>query len=136
LFKFGAFGGGGDTKAVAAYLMKKGLRGAEQMFRDHPDISTREGIINAQSDWKATAISRMLMRARQAGLRTPTEIKANREALMQSNDPKIVEALKHPAFNQIHPNFWETFDSVLKDQYDAENIKQPLSSLATSLAKK
>lgn len=135
LTQFGNYGGG-DVKTKSAYLSKLGLIGADQLLTDHPDISSSKGIINAQSDWKTSAISAMLIRARQAGLKTPTEIKANREALTSALAPRLKEAINHPVFNQLHPNFWSVFDSVLKDQYASENVPTPTPALATALAKK
>lgn len=125
---FGNFGGSADTKLKAAYLAKKGLVGADQLLTDHPDISSKDGIINAQSDWKSAAISQMLMRARHLGLETPTEIKANRAALIGALHPRLQQAISHPAFSQIHPNYWQTFDSILKDQYSSESAT-PLNDL-------
>lgn len=127
-----AFGnyGGPDVKTKASYLGKKGLIGSDQLFFDHPDISTKNGIINAQSDWKTSAIGAMLMRARTLNLRTPTEIKANRTALLGSLRPELAKAINHPSFNQIHPNFWGTFDSILKDQYANEDINSSQNTLA------
>lgn len=136
LKKFGDFAGSGDSKTIASYLIKKGLINGSQLYTDHPDISTKEGIINAQSDWKPAAISKMLIRARQLNLKTPTEIKANQEALLGSLDERLSQAIKHPTFSQIHGNWWETFNSILKDQYASENASQPLPSLATALATK
>ena len=120
LKKFADFAGTGDTKEIAKYLMKKGLKGAEQLYTDHPDISSPQGILNAQSDWKASAISKMLMRARSLNLRTPAQVKANQEAILGGLDERYRAAIKHPAFNQIHPNFNQTFASILEDRYLAE----------------
>ncbi len=78
----------------------------------------------------------MLMQARKLNLKTPTEIKANRAALIGSLDPRLQDAMKHPVFNQIHPNFFDTFNSVLKDQYAAEQTKKPLPPLVAALTKK
>ena len=136
LKKFGEFAGTGDTKQIAAYLMKKGLINGGQLYTDHPDLSSPNGIINAQSDWKPAAISAMLVRARKLGLKTPTEIKANQTALFGALDQRVAEGIKHPAFSQIHPNFWQTFDSILKDRYASEATTAPLPSLATALTTK
>lgn len=133
---FGNFANTTDIKEKASYLSKKGLIGAGQLMTDHPDISTKNGIINAQSDWKTSAMSSMLSRARQLGLKTPTEINANKEALLGALAPRLKDAMNHPAFNQIHPNYWDTFNSVLKDQYANELTSKPLPSLTTSLATK
>ncbi len=124
LMSFGNFAGSPDTKETAKYLMKKGLVGAEQLYTDHPDITKKEGIINSQSDWKPAAISHMLIRARQLGLKTPTEISANKEAIMGSMPDRLKQALSHPTFAQIHPNFWPVFNDILKDRYDTESKPQ------------
>lgn len=136
LAKFSNFADSGDTKAKAAYLAKKGLIGADQLLTDHPDITSKNGIINAQSDWKPSAISLMLARARSLNLKTPTEIKANQAALIGALPERLQQAINHPAFSQIHPNYWQTFDSILKDRYASETTTQPLPSLATALASK
>ena len=136
LNKFGQFAGSGDTKEIAKYLMKKGLIGAEQLYTDHPDLSAKDGIINAQSDWKPSAISQMLIRARSLNLKTPTQVKANRAALVGALPDRYAQAISHPAFSNIHKNFWETFDGILSERYQAEKQSTPLTSLATSLAKK
>lgn len=136
LDQFGDYAGSTDVKAKAAYLAKKGLIGADQLLSDHPDLSSKEGIINAQSDWKTGATAAMLIRARKAGLKTPTEVKANWQALTGALEPRLREAINHPVFNQIHPNYKDTFASILADRYASEATSQPLSSLATSLAKK
>ena len=137
LIKFGRIAGSNDTKDIAKYLMKIGLKGAEQLYTDHPDISSKEGILNAQSDWKVSALSKMLMRARGLNLKTPTQIKANQEALLGSLDPRYRDAIRHPAFNQIHGNWWDSFNRVLSDQYAAESVPTPTTSpLVAALTKK
>lgn len=118
---FGTMGGTTDVHGKAAYLAKKGMIGASQLLSDHPDISTTKGIINAQSDWKTAAMETMLMKARQLGLKTPTEIAANRPALLGALAPRLKDAINHPTFSQIHPNWWDTFNGVLKDQYANES---------------
>ena len=120
LQKFGDFAGTTDTKEIAKYLMKKGLVGASQLYTDTPNIATKEGIVNSQSDWKPAAMSKMLARARMLGLKTPTEIAANKAALIGALDDRIKQAISKPEFEQIHPNWWSTFDSILKDQYAKE----------------
>ena len=119
--RFGNFAGE-DTMGIAKDLARRGMVGASQLLTDHPDISSKSGIVNAQSDWKPSAISSMLMQAKRLGLKTPTEIAANKEALMGKLDPRYKEALNHQTFNQIHPNFWETFNGILKDQYAKETL--------------
>ena len=136
---FGKINNTTDTKEIAKYLMKKRLVGADLLYTDHPDISSKEGIINAQSDWKASAISKMLTRARSLNLRTPTQLKANQEALLGSLDQRYKDAIRHPAFNQIHPNFWSVFSDITKDRYDAESAPIPAptpSPLVAALTKK
>lgn len=119
LMRFGNYGGA-DVKDKAAYLAKKGLIGASQLIMDNPNISTTEGLTNSQADWKTSAFGKMLMQARKLGIKDPTQVANNKEALMGTLDPRIKEAMNHPTFNQIHPNWWSTFNSVLKDQYDNE----------------
>jgi hypothetical protein len=130
LKKFGVFGGSPDVKNQALYLVKKGMVGAGQIVGDKPDLSTREGITNSQGNWKPAAISAMLVKARQLGLQTPTEIMANKAAVMSSLDPRIKDAINHPAFSQIHPNFWPTFTSVMDDQYKAEAAQPKIKLVA------
>jgi len=142
LAKFSDFAGTTDTKEIAKYLIKKGLAGASQLYTDHPDISSPQGIINAQSDWKPSAISKMLMRARQLGIKTPAEVKANQEAILGGLDERYRMAVKHPAFTQVHGNFWDTFNGILKERYDTEAApiasapKPNPSPLVTALTKR
>lgn len=133
---FANYGGTTDIHGRASYLGKKGLIGASQLISDHPDLSKPNGLINAQSDWKTGAIGAMLMQARKLNLRTPAEVKANRGALLASLAPRLKEAINHPVFNQIHPNWWETFDQVLGDQYAAEKTSKPLPPLVAALTQK
>lgn len=131
LKQFGVFGGSPDVHQQALYLVKKGMVGAGQIVGDRPNLSTREGIVNSQADWKPAAISAMLVRARQLGLQTPNEIAANKDVVMGALDPRIKSAITHPEFQNIHPNFWQTFNSVLSDQYANEAKQlQPLTLLA------
>jgi len=122
LNKFGNFAGTTDTKDIAKYLMKKGLIGASQLYTDKPDVATKEGIVNSQSDWKPSAISHMLMQAKALGIKSPESVTANRTALMASMPPRLKEALNDPTFTQIHPNFWNVFGDILQDQYKKEGI--------------
>lgn len=126
---FGNFGGSADVKVKARYLASKGLRGADQMINDQPDISTREGIVNSQADWKTSAFSTMLIRARKLGLQTPTEITANKDALLGSLPDRLKDAMNNPFFNQIHPNYWQVFGSVLQDQYGEEAKRDTKNSI-------
>lgn len=134
LQQFGNFAGSSNLRDQALYLMKKGMKGAEQLYTDHPDISTRDKLINAQSDWKPAAISAMLIRARRAGLRTPTEINANKDALLGALRPELAQAINHPAFSQIHENFWPVFSQILQDRYSNESRSLP--SVSDLVAKK
>lgn len=136
LDRFSTLGDSPNIPDKAKYLSQMGLIGADQLLTDHPDLSTPKGIINAQSHWKTAATELMLRRARKAGLKTPAEIKANRAALLAALPPRLSEAIQHPVFNQIHKNYWDVFDSILKDRYGKESATPPISSLATSLAKK
>jgi len=122
LNKFGNFAGTTDTKDVAKYLMGKGLIGASQLYTDSPNVATKEGIVNSQSDWKPSAISHMLMQAKSLGIKSPESVTANKAALMASMPPRLKEALNNPAFMQIHPNFWNVFKDILQDQYKKEGI--------------
>ena len=122
LKKFGDFAGSSDTKEMAKFLMKKGLVGASQLYTDQPNTATKEGIINSQSDWKTAAMSKMLSRARQLGLKSPEEVNANKAALVGALDDRLKQAIADPTFAQIHPNWWNVFGDVLKDQYAKEGI--------------
>lgn len=132
LNRFGNFANSTDTKEVAKYLMNKGLVGADQLYTDHPDISTRGGVVNSQSDWKPAAISKMLIQAKALGIKSPESVTQNRAALMAGLDDRVKVALNHPSFSQIHPNFWSVFKDILKDQYANESAdKSAKMSLAS-----
>lgn len=122
LMNFGNYGGTTDIKERASYLAKKGLIGASQLIMDNPDVSTKEGLTNSQADWKTSAMGQMLMQARKLGIRNTTEVLHNKDAILSSLDPRIKDAIKHPTFNSIHPNWWQTFNTVLADQYANEAI--------------
>lgn len=129
---FGNWTGQKDTKIMAADLMKRGLKGADQLLLDNPNTSTTSGVINSQSDWKPAAISKIVSNARKYNLRTPEELNANRKVLMNSLDPRIQDAINNPVFQQIHPNFWQVIDhSIIPQQWakvDAMN-KQNIASV-------
>jgi len=120
--KFGNWTGSLDTKINASDLMKRGLIGADQLVNENQDISTPDAIKNKnQSDWKIAAMQQILANAKKFNLRTPEEVNANRNVLI--GNPKWVEAINNPYFNNIHPNWWKTItDSILPEQwakYDA-----------------
>ncbi len=130
---FSVLGGTSDIKGQAVYLGKRGLIGTSNLLMDnHPlttgegSFDTKSGVVNkkgllaAQSVWIPSAMSTMLGAARKMNLRTPTELKANREALLGSLTPEYKEALNHPAFAQNYPNYWDTFNNVISDQYSKE----------------
>ena len=114
--KFGNWTGSTDPKVMAADLMKRGLVGANQLLYDNPDVSSKSGIINSQSNWKQAAMQNILANAKKFNLRTPEEINANRDALV--GNAKWADAINNPSFKQIHPNWWQTItDSILPEQY-------------------
>lgn len=114
LINFGNYGGTTDVKARASYLAKKGLIGASQLIMDNPDVSTREGLTNSQADWKTSAIGKMLTQARRLGIRNPTEVLHNKDAILGGLDPRIKDAVVHPEFSRIHPNFWNVFNDIFE----------------------
>lgn len=124
---FGDFAGTTDVNEKARYLGRKGLFGADQLIADKPE-NNPNGVTNAQSSWKTSAMSAMLMQARRLGIKTPTEVSANKSALIGALDPRFKDAINTPEFSNTHPNWWQTFDSILKDQYDKEqNINSSLA---------
>lgn len=123
LFKFSNWVEGGDTKAIASDLSKRGLLNATQLYVDSPNTSIKGGVQNAQSDWKPAAIQQILMKARAAGMKNLMDIKANKEYLTSGN---FKDALNHPTFNQIHPNFWDVVGGIYKDQLSKENAPASL----------
>lgn len=117
LFRFSNWIPNGDTKAIASDLSRRGLANATQLYLDKPNTSAINGVQNAQSDWKPAAIQQILMKARAAGMKNLLDIKANKEYLTSGN---FKDALNHPTFNQIHPNFWDVVGGIYKDQLSKE----------------
>lgn len=119
LQKFGNWTGKTDTKEIAADLMKRGLVGANQLVNDNPDITSANGIRNAQSDWKIAAIQDIVANARKYNLRSPEAVMANKHLLV--SNPNWRAAIEDPYFNHIHPNWWSTIThSILPEQYAKE----------------
>ena len=114
---FGNWIPGGDTKAIASDLAKRGLTNATNLFVDRPNTSTPQGVANAESDWKPAAIQQILMRARAAGITDPTTFLANKNYLSNGT---FKDALNHPEFLKIHPNFWAIASGIYKDQLAKE----------------
>ena len=112
----------GDTKIAAKSLMDLGLIGADQVFYEKPDISTRSGVINSQSDWKPAAIEQILQNAYKLGIRKPEEVMANKDVLI--GNPRFRDAINNPVFAQIHPNFWQVITEKLLPQQYAKFDKQ------------
>lgn len=105
-----------DTKMMAKDLNNRGLVGADKMMDDNVNTSSSDGIRNANSDWKVSAIQNILSNARKLNLRTPEEVNANRDVLI--NNPKWRDAINNPVFSQNHPNFWNIIThSILPERY-------------------
>jgi len=114
----------GDTKEMAYDLAKRGLVNASQLMEEkQPSIVTALNSKSVQSSWKNAAIINILQRARQFGIKTPTELIANKDVLIDK--PEFKQAINHAAFKQIHPNFWEIVGGIYKDQIDKENNTFP-----------
>lgn len=124
--KFGDWAGSQDTKVIGKKLMDLGLTGADQIYYDNPNVSTRNGVINSQGDWKPAAISQILENAQRLGIRTPEELMANKDVLI--GNPKFRDAINNPVFNNLHPNFWQVIGQKILPQqwakYDAANKNQ------------
>lgn len=121
--KFGDWAGSQDTKVIAKKLMDLGMKGADQIYYDSPDVSNRNGVINSQADWKPAAISQILENAHRLNIRTPEAMMVNRNVLI--GNPKMRDAINDPTFQNIHPNFWQVLsEKILPQQwakYDAAN---------------
>lgn len=108
-----------DTKAMSSDLAKRGLVNASQLIEEkQPKIVTGQNSRAVQSSWKTAAILNILQKAREFGIRTPKELMANKDVLMQK---EYKDAINHPMFKQIHPNFWEVVGSLYKERLDNEN---------------
>lgn len=109
-------GTNGDTKAMAKDLMNRGLVGADQIYYDQPDTSTKNGIINSQGDWKVAAIQQILANARRLNIRTPESVMANKDVLI--GNPRFRDAINNPVFQSIHPNWWQIItNSILPERW-------------------
>lgn len=126
LKSFGNWTGQDDVHVMAQDLSKRGLLGADQLLLDSANQSDPNSIINSQSDWKPSAIEKIVSNARRYNLRTPEEIMANKAVLMNTLEPRIQEAINDPYFAQIHPNFWQILShSIIPQQwakYDAQQL--------------
>lgn len=126
LRQFGNWTGQTDTKVMARDLQKRGLIGAEQLVMDNPNVTSASSIRNAQSDWKVSAIQEILANARRFNLRTPEEINANRDVLVQNS--RWREGINNPYFTHIHPNFFDVISkSILPEQYTKEESRKLLA---------
>lgn len=116
LQQFGNWTGQQDSRVMAQDLMKRGLINANQLADEQVSLGAGAGIRNAQSAWKTGLIQEILSNARKYNLRTPTEVNANRNVLVQN--PRWKAAVNDPYFNHVHPNFWNIItDSILPEQY-------------------
>ncbi|MEO7048925.1 MAG: hypothetical protein ABI091_26720 [Ferruginibacter sp.] len=119
-----------NTKDFANDLMNRGLKGADQLVNDDSDKSTRNGVVNSQSDWKISAIQQILANARKNNIRTKADLIANRHQLIDNTGWS--DAIDNPSFNNIHSNFWDVIgDNLLPQQwkkYDAAHQQNNVAS--------
>ena len=124
--KFGDWAGSQDTKVIGKKLMDLGMTGADQIYYDNPDVSTRNGVINSQGDWKPAAISQILENAKRLNIRTPEAMMVNKDVLI--GNPRFRDAINNPVFNNIHPNWWQIISQKILPQqwakFDAQNKNQ------------
>jgi hypothetical protein len=124
--KFGNWTGQADTKVMAQDLMNRGLKGADQLLFENQDTSNADAITNKnQSDWKTSAIQNILANAHKLNIRTPESVDANKNVLIGNG--KWADAINNSSFQNIHPNFWQVTQGILKDQWakeDAQNKNQ------------
>lgn len=107
-----------DTKEMSADLAKRGLVNASQLIEDkQPKIVTNENSRGIQSSWKTAAILNILQRARELGIKNPTELVANKDVLMQK---EYKDAINSPTFMQIHPNWWNVVGDLYKERLSKE----------------
>jgi len=123
--KFANWANTNDTKVASKDLMNRGLIGADQMYNESQRTGNADEITNKnQSDWKVSAIEKILEKAYQGGIKTPTGflLPENRPYLLSGLDPRIKDAINDPRFNQIHPNFWQILgNSILPQQWAKED---------------
>lgn len=125
---FGNWTNSKDTKVAAKDLFDRGLVNGDQLVNENQDTSSSDAIKNKnQSDWKIAAAQRILQKAYDKNIRTPTAFlqPENRAYLLSGVDPRVKDAINDPTFNQIHPNWWQVLgNSILPQQwakYDAMN---------------
>ena len=108
----------GDSKEISVDLAKRGLVNASQLIEEkQPGLVTALNSKSVQSSWKPAAIINILQRARQFGINSPTELIANKDVLMQK---EYKDAINHPMFKQIHPNFWSVVGDIYQEQLSKE----------------
>lgn len=117
--KFGNWTGQKDTKIMATDLLKRGLKGADQLVYENQDVSSTDSITKKnKSDWIPSAIQQILQKAYSRNLRTPAEIVNNKTYLLSGLDTGYKSAINSDSFNNIYPNFWNVItDSILPEQY-------------------
>lgn len=128
--KFGNWMNNNDPKVFAKDLMNRGLQGAEQLYNDNPDTSSKSGIINAQSDWKIAAIQQILANAKKFNIRNPEAVMANKHTLIGNS--RWSDAIDNPNFNQIHNNFWQTVATKLLPEQWKKYDEANKNNLATN----
>jgi hypothetical protein len=107
-----------DSKEMASDLSKRGLHGATGLITEQQSpIITGQNSKSYQSSWKTAAIQRIISKARELGLKTPTEVMANKNVLIPT---EYKAAINDPFFNQIHSNFWDVVNGIYKDQLNKE----------------
>lgn len=125
---FGNWTGDFDTKTMAKDLMKRGMIGADQIFFQTPDTSTRNGITRSRSDVIPAAISQILQNAHNLGLKSPEAILANKNVLLAN--PLFRDTVNNPGFAQIYPNFWDIVAKSIFPEQLAKYNKQKQSDTA------
>lgn len=116
LTAFGNWIPNGDNKSYASDLAKRGLLNASELYNDAPNVASKKSIINSQSDWKPAAIQQILMRARMAGIKDTDTFLANKAYLSNLGNEGYKNALNHPEFIKIHPNFWQIASNIYKER--------------------
>ncbi len=110
-----------NTKEMATDLGRRGLLNASQLIEEvQPNLVTAATSKSVQSSWKPAAIVNILQKAREFGIRTPQELIANKDVLMQK---EYKDAINHPEFKRIHPNFWNVVGELYKERLQKESSK-------------
>lgn len=144
------FGVSGDVGAARASLLRSGMQGIPLPNSSQDwaakaqgaSVNDKEGLtygalqqqsaeFNKPSNWVPLQTAHIMKRARALGIRTPDQINANMDVLLQ--DTPYKEAVKHPDFKKIYPNFWDVIKGEVEKGYKAETPTNPQMSL---LAKK